>query len=72
MSYTPEHHPNCPCFESFKAGDGESTAPTCRCTECRECKGDGSIVYSAFQAGDQCVEEIEDCFGCDGLGRVML
>lgn len=73
VNYIPEHHPDCPRFESFEAGDDESTAPACQCKECSECKGGGSVIFSSFQAGDQYyMEEMEDCHTCDGHGRVML
>lgn len=60
--YAPEHHPNCPRFESFERGEIEDTAPPCQCEECQECGGSGEV---------DSYEDVVECDECDGLGRVM-
>lgn len=65
--YTPEHHPNCPRFASFEAGECESNAPACECVDCAACKGNGDIF-----AGDDGYEVIFlSCAACEGIGRVI-
>lgn len=74
--YAPEHHPNCPRFESFERGDTEDTAPPCYCEQCKKCKGEGvGIATRLFDLGLPGLVESGDgediCNACDGLGRIM-